>query len=219
MFTNRLYLFNNVILIKLRFDHYMLIQKNEITIRLMQDNIDDYQLMAKWLTDETVLEFYEGRDNPFPLERIIENYQPLLIGEDPAIPCIVYYQNIPIGYLQYYALNDQSESDRQMYCLEQTDNVYGIDLFIGESNYWNQGIGTKILSAVVNYLFQELQADKIVIDPHVDNTRAIRCYEKCGFVKVKLLPAHELHEGKYSDSWLMALDRFAWAKAIFGSKN
>ncbi|QSJ14191.1 acetyltransferase [Nostoc sp. UHCC 0702] len=192
----------------------MLIQKNEITIRLMQDNTDDYQLMAKWLTDETVLEFYEGRDNSFDLERIIENYQPLVIGKDPAIPCLVYYHNIPIGYLQYYALNDQPENDRQMYCLEQTDNVYGIDLFIGESNYWNQGIGTKILSAVVNYLFEELEADKIVIDPHVDNTRAIRCYEKCGFVKVRLLPAHELHEGKYSDSWLMAVDRLAWASHV-----
>ena len=44
----------------------MLFQKNEIAIRLMQDDIGDYQLMAKWLTDKKVLEFYEGRDNPFP---------------------------------------------------------------------------------------------------------------------------------------------------------
>ncbi|MFN6566597.1 GNAT family N-acetyltransferase [Dendronalium sp. ChiSLP03b] len=63
-------------------------------------------------------------------------------------------------------------------------------MFIGESNYWNQGIGTKLLSAAVNYIFEILQAQKIVIDPHVDNTRAIRCYEKCSFVKVQLLPAH-----------------------------
>lgn len=53
----------------------MLIKQDRITIRFMQDCIQDYQLMAKWLTDENVLEFYEGRDNPFPLERIIETYQ------------------------------------------------------------------------------------------------------------------------------------------------
>lgn len=127
--------------------------------------------------------------------------------DDPVIPCLIDYHNIPIGYIQYFSLNDLPESDRQMYHLKKTDNVYGIDLFIGESNYWNQGIGTKLLSAAVNYIFEILQAQKIVIDPHVNNTRAIRCYEKCGFVKVQLLSAHELHEGKYSDSWLMALER------------
>lgn len=33
--------------------------------------------------------------------------------------------------------------------------------------------------------------------------RAIRCYEACGFRKVKRLPAHELHEGQWKDCWLM----------------
>lgn len=185
----------------------MLIKKHEITIRLMQDKIEDYQLMAKWLTDEKVLEFYEGRDNAFYLDRIIETYKPLVRGDEPVNPCLIYYQNFPIGYLQYYALNDLAETDRQMYHLEQTNNVYAIDLFIGETSYWNRGIGTQLLGIFINYLFTVLAADKIVIDPHVDNTRAIRCYEKCGFVKVKLLPAHELHEGKYSDCWLMAIER------------
>jgi aminoglycoside 6'-N-acetyltransferase len=185
----------------------MLTQQDEITIRLMQDKIYDYELIAKWLTDAQVLKFYEGRDNPFPLERIIETYKPMIEGNDPVVSCVFYYQNIPIGYLQYCALNDLSQTDRQLYHLEQTDYVYGIDLFIGETDYWNKGIGTKILSAIIVYLFEHLQAHKIVIDPHVDNPRAIRCYEKCGFVKLKLLPAHELHEGKYSDCWLMAIDR------------
>jgi aminoglycoside 6'-N-acetyltransferase len=185
----------------------MLIQQDEVAIRLMRDEISDYELMAKWLTDEQVLEFYEGRDNPFPLDKIRETYKPMIAGDDPVIPCLVSYQNIPIGYLQYCALNDLVESDRQLYHLDETDNVYAIDLFIGEIDYWNQGIGTKILSVFVNYLFEQLQAEKIVIDPHADNLRAIRCYEKCGFVKIKLLPTHELHEGKYSDCWLMATER------------
>ncbi|MBF2064204.1 MAG: GNAT family N-acetyltransferase [Calothrix sp. C42_A2020_038] len=80
-------------------------------------------------------------------------------------------------------------------------------LFIDETEYWEKGIGSKLISAVVNYLFEELGAQKIVIDPETWNTRAIHCYEKCGFVKVKLLPKHELHEGEYRDSWLMAIDK------------
>jgi aminoglycoside 6'-N-acetyltransferase len=181
----------------------MLIIKDDIQIRLMQDNIHDYKLMEKWRTDEEVLKFYGGRDYPYFIEKVIATYQPRIRGEESANPCIFTYQNIPIGYLQYYCLDDEPEADRQMYHLENTDHVYGIDLFIGETKYWNRGIGTKVLSAIVDYLFTELQAAKIVIDPDVNNLRAIRCYEKAGFVKVKVLPSHQLHEGKYQDCWLM----------------
>ncbi|MBD2388174.1 GNAT family N-acetyltransferase [Cylindrospermum sp. FACHB-282] len=184
----------------------MLIIQDEITIRLMKDDIDDYQLMEKWRTDEKVLKFYGGRDYPYYLEKIIETYQPRVRGEEGVVPCLFYYQNIALGYLQYYSLNDLPENHRQMYRLESTDHVYGIDLFIGKTNYWNQGIGTRVLTAVINYIFTELPSVKIVIDPDVKNIRAIRCYEKCGFKKVKLLPSHELHEGKYQDCWLMAID-------------
>ncbi|WP_306307200.1 GNAT family N-acetyltransferase [Alicyclobacillus acidiphilus] len=45
----------------------------------------------------------------------------------------------------------------------------------------------------------------MVMDPRVENTRAIHVYEKCGFRQVKLLPQRELHEGKRHDCWLMEI--------------
>ncbi|MFN5894717.1 MAG: GNAT family N-acetyltransferase, partial [Dolichospermum sp.] len=79
----------------------MLIIKDKITIRPMKDDIHDYQLMEKWRSDEKVLQFYGGRDDPFDLEKVIEVYQPRIKGEEPLIPCIFSYQNLEIGYLQY----------------------------------------------------------------------------------------------------------------------
>jgi aminoglycoside 6'-N-acetyltransferase len=185
----------------------MQLQTDEISIRLMHDDMHDYELMWKWLSDEKVLEYYEGRDNPFSLERVLEEYQPVVRGEDVAVACIFSYQNQPIGYLQYYALDEMPETDRQLYGLENTQNTFGMDLFIGETEYWNQGIGCKVVSKIINFLFDQLDAKKIVIDPETWNTRAINTYEKCGFKKLKLLPQHELHEGEFRDSWLMAIDR------------
>jgi aminoglycoside 6'-N-acetyltransferase len=185
----------------------MLLKTDEISIRLMQDNMHDYELMAKWLTDEKVLEFYEGRDNSFPLERVIETYQSTFRSENVVVACLLCYQNQPIGYLQYYALDELAQADTEAYKLENTSNVYAIDLFIGETQYWNQGIGSKVISTVVNYLLHELGAQRVVVDPETWNTRAVSCYEKCGFVKIKLLPKHELHEGEHRDCWLMAIDR------------
>ena len=42
-------------------------------------------------------------------------------------------------------------------------------------------------------------------DPVVENTRAVRCYEKAGFTKVRILPGHEQLDGQPRDSWLMEL--------------
>lgn len=56
---------------------------------------------------------------------------------------------------------------------------------------------------MVNFLIQQKQADMVVMDPQIKNVRAIHCYEKCGFSKIKMLPKHELHEGEYRDCWLM----------------
>ena len=47
----------------------------------------------------------------------------------------------------------------------------------------------------------------VVIDPRVENVRAVRCYEKAGFAKVKVLMEHEMHEGAKRDSWLMEVRR------------
>ncbi|MBA3922967.1 MAG: GNAT family N-acetyltransferase [Nostocaceae cyanobacterium] len=182
------------------------VQTDDVIVRRMRDEMDDYELMEKWRTDERVLEFYGGRDYPYYIEDVKIEYLPLIRGYQKVVPCIFSYQNIPVGYLQYYALNDLSNKEKKEFSLEQTDGVYAIDLFIGEPSYWSQGIGTKVLVAVINYIFTQLSARKIVIDPYVGNHRAIRCYEKCGFVKVKILPKHDLHEGKFRDCWLMAID-------------
>lgn len=183
-----------------------LIRQGELTIRLLQDAPGDYALLAHWLSDERVLEFYEGRDNPFSLEQVAEEFGLLVRGADLVTPCILVYRDAPVGYLQFYPV---TEAERAEYGLpgEALTDVYGIDLFIGEPDLWNRGIGTAAVSALTSYLFAERQARQIVIDPWVENERAIRCYEKCGFRRVKVLPKHELHEGEYRDGLLMVLDR------------
>lgn len=49
----------------------------------------------------------------------------------------------------------------------------------------------------VRFVFEQKGADKVVADPETRNSRAIRCYEKCGFRKVK-----EMDGGK---KWLMEI--------------
>ena len=166
-----------------------------------QHNLDP--LMSGWLTDDRILEFYEGRDDPHDFAKVVEKFGPPARGEGSLVPCIMLHEGVPIGYIQYYSV---AESERHEYEIDTIDGVYGVDLFIGKPALWNQGIGTRMLSMLVDYLFDELGALRIVIDPRVSNHRAVRSYEKCGFKRVKVLQNHELHEGEYRDCWLMTID-------------
>jgi len=180
-----------------------LIREGNLAIRRMRDDCRDYELMAKWLTDPRVLEFYEGRDNPLPLDRIEEKYSPRVLGQENVAPCLLVYEDAPIGYLQFYPITEEAKSAYGLPAEHEVNGVYAIDQFIGEAGLWNRGIGTRAISLLLQYLFRVKGARNVILDPHVGNARAIRCYEKCGFRKVKLLPRHEFHEGEYRDSWLM----------------
>ena len=42
----------------------MITSIENIVISKMNDEENDYKLMTKWLSDEHILKFYQGRDNP-----------------------------------------------------------------------------------------------------------------------------------------------------------
>ena len=120
-----------------------LARSGDVAIRLLRDEDQDYRLMARWLSNERVLQFYEGRDNPSDIDRVIEKFSPRAMGVDYVVPCLMLYQDNPIGYIQYYNLQ---ESNGREYGLETIESVFGVDMFIGEPDLWGQGIGTSVLT-------------------------------------------------------------------------
>ncbi|OWA33458.1 GNAT family N-acetyltransferase [Saccharibacillus sp. O16] len=174
----------------------LLFEQDGIALRTLQPQ--DASLLLSWLTDPAVLEWYEGRDQSFDAERVQEDFY-----EDPGeeTACILMAEGRDIGYLQFYPLE---EEERELYGYGNTASViYGMDQFIGEAGARDRGMGTRAIAAVTDYLFRERGADKIVMDPQVRNQRALRVYEKNGFVPVKLLKHREMHEGELQDCWLM----------------
>jgi aminoglycoside 6'-N-acetyltransferase len=165
---------------------------------------EEYAYLTRWLSDPRVLAFYEGRDHPFTLEMVMQDFDPAANRAEGVIPCLLEYQKIPVGYLQFYPVEGEG---RREYQFQEPGRTWALDLFIGEPQYWNRGLGTTFVRLLLDYLFHRRRADWVILDPHVDNARAIRAYEKCGFRKVKILPGHEWHEGQAVDCWLMAVRR------------
>ncbi|WP_136604553.1 GNAT family N-acetyltransferase [Paenibacillus dokdonensis] len=176
----------------------IIFRQGELAVRSLTE--EDAALLLKWLSDPRVLEFYGGRDRPYDMQLVIEHFYR---EDSDSVRNIVVYQDVPIGYIQYYEIGAE---ERVLYGYEEPrERIFGMDQFIGEPGCWNRGIGTALIQAMVSYLHEEMQAERIVMDPQAWNHRAIHVYEKCGFVKKKLLPQHEWHEGVYRDCWLIEL--------------
>lgn len=168
-------------------------------VRPMEEK--DLPLLLEWLSDPAVLEWYEGRDQKFDEASIRAAFW----DREPALhACILVYREEPVGYAQYYPLSPEEAAKEYGFLAADAKNVWGLDLFIGRPSLWGKGLGRRFLSEILGLLVNSYGADAALVDPHAENARAIKCYEACGFQKVKLLPAHEMHEGAMRDCWLMA---------------
>jgi RimJ/RimL family protein N-acetyltransferase len=80
---------------------------------------------------------------------------------------------------------------------------YAIGIF--NKNYWNKGIGTEVTKLVLRFGFEELGLHRIDLRVLEYNTRAIRCYEKCGFIVEGREREGALIEGKFETDVMMSI--------------
>jgi len=171
-------------------------ENGKLTVRSLEHH--DKNIIVKWFSDNEVLQYYEGRNCPQNEDMVEKNFYSEYINKTR---CIIEYSQNPIGYIQFYPIN---EEERKAYGYANFQgSIYGTDQFIGETEYWGQGIGKTLMKSIADFLIKKREVKKIVLDPQTWNQRAIKCYEKSGFIKVKLLSRHELHEGELRDCWLM----------------
>ena len=178
-----------------------------IIMRKMIDCSEDYTLMVKWLTNPTVCEYYEGKTKPLDLEKVKEKFAHRARGESRVIVCIIEYENQSIGFLQFYQSEPDEYGESKIIDMSKYKNPYGIDIVIGEPAFWNKGIGTTVLRLTIQYLFEDKNADIVFIDPQTWNVRAIKSYEKSGFVPLKVIEKRELYDDEYKDSLIMCITR------------
>lgn len=99
-----------------------------------------------------------------------------------------------VGFAQCYEILDPSV------------RYAGIDIFIAESHS-GHGLGPEAIRRLVAHLVEDKGHHRVIIDPAVDNQRAISCYEACGFCRVGVMKSYERdHEGSgWHDALLMEL--------------
>ena len=66
------------------------------------------------------------------------------------------------------------------------DGIYEIGIKICDETYQNKHLGPTYLQMLIEYLFEELNANKIILDTDLENKRAQKVYERLGFTNKKV---------------------------------
>jgi len=67
-----------------------------------------------------------------------------------------------------------------------------------------QGVGRALMHALLDYADRWAQVLRLELSVFADNERAIRLYERCGFVREGLMRAYAMRDGQYADVLAMA---------------
>jgi RimJ/RimL family protein N-acetyltransferase len=78
-------------------------------------------------------------------------------------------------------------------------------IFIGEARYWSKGYGQQAMRLLVRHAFNDLGLHRVYLVVLEDNPRAIRAYEKCGFVVEGRLRQHAYKRGQFRDLIFMGI--------------
>ena len=82
-----------------------------------------------------------------------------------------------------------------------------VAIALGEREYWGKGYGTDAMRVILRYAFNELNLRKVGLIVFEYNPRAIRSYEKVGFMHEGRIRGAMLREGRRWDWYYMGLMR------------
>jgi RimJ/RimL family protein N-acetyltransferase len=172
-------------------------------IRLRAPERADVPKFVEWLNDPEVL---AGLLLHLPLsqameERWFENMLERPAYEQPlAIEALTDAGWQLIGNCGYHNLDWRARSAE-------------VGIFIGAKHLWNQGYGTETMRLLLRHGFVTLNLNRIYLDVYATNPRAIRAYEKAGFVLEGRKRQGMYKDGSYIDVLLMSVLRQEWEQA------
>jgi aminoglycoside 6'-N-acetyltransferase len=174
----------------------------DLVIRRMLDSDDDYALMVAWRNSPHVRNWWDPDLPELTMESARDEYQPDTRDGSDSTACMVELDGRPVAFMQFYSWASYADEAREV-GIPFDDGVWGIDVFIGEPDETGRGLGTRMMNLLCDYLERERGAISIALTTELTNARAIRCYEKAGFEKVRQVIDLDTRNGERTRDWLM----------------
>lgn len=143
--------------------------------------VDDLQQMFLWLIRPHVTKWYAP--SPTSFAETVAKYGPRTQEGNAVEAFIVTLDGADVGYIQTYAIDIFPEYGERLGCEK---GAAGVDLFIGEEQLLNRGLGAQVLRRFVEeVVFGANGAPACLAGPDEGNVASIRAFEKAGFTRWK----------------------------------
>ncbi len=139
--------------------------------------VSDYPTLSAWMARPHWRQWWGDPETEFGYIR------DMVEGNDTTRPFIFLIDGKAAGYIQYWFIGDhQNETwlKDDPWLAHLPGDAVGVDISIGDEKNLSKGIGTAVLSQFVEELVGK-GFRTIIIDPDIENRRAVRAYEKAGF--------------------------------------
>ncbi|MGJ8533182.1 MAG: GNAT family N-acetyltransferase [Alphaproteobacteria bacterium] len=154
-----------------------------------------FDILRDWFRTPEVQKWYGGESNL----KTIETH----LSDDRISMMLIRLDGSPLAYLQDYEVSGWK--DHHLDFLPHGSR--GMDTFIGRQDMLSKGHGENYLRCQISRLFKA-GIPAIGIDPHPDNRRAVRAYEKLGF------KGDQERETEWGRVLLMSLYREDWCPLV-----
>jgi RimJ/RimL family protein N-acetyltransferase len=156
---------------------------------------DDLPVLRAWFDNPATMRFW-GR--PMPLATA-DQFEADLAGrfrrfDEAGYFLIELLDGTPIGRIEYERLDSRARSAEVM-------------ILIGEEEARGKGYGTEAMVTLLRYLFHQRNLHRVGLTVIAWNERAIRSYEKVGFVVEGRLRDDLYFDGQYHDQVVMSILR------------
>lgn len=165
-------------------------------VKLRSITEDDLKYAAEYLNDpEIILNMQDGIPIPTSLEKQKEWFSEY-IKEKPISEGIMFAIEANDGkYIGGCGANN----------LDMKNRVAEVGIFIGDKDYLGKGYGTEAMGLLLQFLFDEVNMNKVSLNVIAFNKRAVRSYEKAGFKLEATAREATYRFGRYHDLLTMSI--------------
>lgn len=92
------------------------------------------------------------------------------------------------------------------------NSVATVGIFIGSRENRGKGYGSDTMKVLIDFIFRQMNINKIRLTVYSYNKAAIKCYENCGFQVEGILRQEIYKDGRYYDKIAMGLLKAEYLK-------
>jgi RimJ/RimL family protein N-acetyltransferase len=135
----------------------------------------DLPMLYEWLRRPHVAQWWP---TPELYADVVEEFRDHLDPSHSTRGHVALFHGQPAGFIQSYHAAGSGDG----WWEDETDpGARGIDQFLADEDKLGRGLGSAMIAAFVDRLFEDPAVTVVQTDPSPDNERAIRAYRRAGF--------------------------------------